>query len=1107
MTRKLFSFVLIIILVLSSIDLLAEPGYFRSPDLHGDALVFTAEGDLWLSNIKSGLTQRLTTHPAEEKNAAISPDGEWIAYSADYEGATEVYVISRSGGVPKRLSYENSRAEVQGWTPGGEIIYSSNSRMGPPGSWGLVSIDPNSMQSKQIPLADAIEGTVDSSGEYVYFVRFGLQVSTDNVKVYRGGAQGKLWRYRLGSLQEATQLAVDHIGSIREPMASGEQLYFISDASGTDNIWSIPINSERGELQAQQITEFETWEVRTAKLAFNSARPKIVFQHGPDIKILDLIDHSIQKIDIKLVSDFPHLREHWENKPLKYLTHASLSGKSDQVVLTARGRVVIAGNKESRLVEVNTGFDSRTRQAIISHDGQSVYAINDSSGESEVWKYATDGSIQAKQLTNDGDVFRWGLYISPDGKWLAHDDKAGRLFLLNLSTGKNRKILDDNIGTSAFRNVVWSHDSRFLALSRNHVNDLRSRIQLYEVENGQTEVLTSDKYDSFSPSFSTDGDWLYFLSDRNFNATPGHPWGDRNTGSYFDRRTEVYAYALNENGKFPFQAKNELMDSESGKKEPNNKGKKSKSSNKTKRVNVQWRGLSERLWQVPVAAGNYSKMLMNDQFLYLSDLISEPESKPEMKSLKLEFQAKPKKFTDNIEDFQLSQDGRKMLVRKAGDDNTNIFIVPAAEVFPKEANETKVVTQTWQMLLNPKQEWHQIFYDTWLMHRDSLFDTNMRGLDWKEIQQKYSVLLDRVTDRYELNDVLGQMTGELNALHSQVRGGDVAKDLDSPTAATLGAALMQVQDGVKIEYIYQHDVELPGQGAPLALASVDAQKGDVIVKVNGIATPTLDLLGRQLRNQVGKQVLLKLKRGQQTHKTMVKPITTRDDYRLRYQHWVDSKRSAVNQSNPDIGYLHIHAMGADDFAGFTREFYAVYNKPGLIVDVRRNRGGNVDSLMLEKLLRRNWMYWQGTRGQAYGNMQQTFGGHLVVLADQFTYSDGETFTAGIKAMGLGTVIGKQTAGAGVWLSGRNRVSDDGISRVAEFPVFDVDGNWVVEGHGVTPDIEVNNLPHATYKGKDAQLEAALKFLEKKMYDEPIKSFKAKPFPAVDKPAKDVNKID
>ncbi len=1094
-------FILFMVLTtaLFSFDVAAKAGYYRAPAIHNDTLVFTAEGDLWLAEIKSGqlkssVAQRLTTHPAEEIDASISPDGQWIAFTADYEGATEVYVIPRTGGVAKRLSYENATVAVQGWTVKGEVIYSSNSRQGPPGSWGLVTIDPNTLESQQLPLTDAIEGVVDAQGDYVYFVRFGLQVSTDNVRAYRGGAQGKLWRYQLGSNEEATQLAIDHPGSIREPMIADGQLYFISDASGTDNIWSMPASGG----QAQQVTAFEHWEVRSAQLHAN----QIVFQHGPDIKLLNTADGQIQTLQLNLVSDLPNLREHWDNNPLKLLTSANMAPNTEQVVLTARGRVAIAGNKQLRLVEVNTGTESRTRAAILSDDGKWVYAINDSSGEHEIWRYAADGSDNAKQITDDGEVFRWGLYPSPDGQWLAHDDKAGRLFLLNLNTGKNRKIIDDNMGLNSYRDVVWSPDSAYLAITRNHVDDLRSRIQLYGIDKGKTEVLTSDKYESYSPAFSVDGDWLYFLSDRNFIPSPGSPWGDRNTGNQFDRRTEVYAYALNEQALFPFQAVTELSTKKTDKSADQDKP-----AEQAKKTDVQWSGLKDRLWQVPVPAGNYFKMLINEQFIFLADVASGPDTKPEIKSLKLAFEATLKPFTNEVEDFQLSQDGQNMLVRKAGADNANMFIVPAVEAFPAEAKDAQLVTQTWQLLLKPQQEWQQIFYDTWLMHRDSLFDANMRGLDWEQVREKYHVLLDRVTDRYELNDVLAQMTGELNSLHSQVRGGDVPTDTESPKAATLGAHLVQAESGVLIQTIYQHDPELPAMASPLALASVDARDGDVIVKVNGVATATVADVGRQLRNQAGKQVLLELKRGKNTHQTLVQPVSSRDDVRLRYQHWVSGKKTAVEQNHNDIGYLHLYAMGSGDFADFTREFYALYEKPALIIDVRRNRGGNVDSLILEKLLRRNWMYWQAPRGQANANMQQSFGGHLVVLADQFTYSDGETFTAGVKAMGLGTVIGKQTAGAGVWLSGRNRVSDNGIARVAEYPVFDVNGNWVVEGRGVSPDIEVNNLPHATFMGEDAQLDAALKYLQQKLVDEPIKPFKAKEFPAVDQPAMDVKRID
>lgn len=1078
----------------------SKPGYFRSADVHDGTLVFTAEGDLWLNPNNSDYATRLTTHPAEEKGAAFSPDGKSIAYAANYEGAQEVYVIPVNGGVPKRVSFENSRVKVQGWTPDGKILYSSNSRMGAPGNWSLVMVDPDSLETVQLPLADAVEGAVDESGKYLYFVRFGLQLSTDNVRSYRGGGQGKLWRYELNSDKEATALATNHTGSIREPMTQGDFVYFISDASGTDNLWSL--STVDGSLK--QLTNYSDYEVRAAQLSDGN----IVFQHGADIKSLSLADDSVKTIQVNLVSDFPNLREHWENQPLKFLNNANLAPKGDKVVLTARGRVAVAGVNESRLVEVDTGKDSRARAAILSQDGQWVYAISDRSGDYEIWRFSADGSAAAKQLTNDGNVLRWSLNLSPDGKWIAHEDNAGRLYLLELATDKNTEIVANNLGLEAFAGIAWSPDSRYLAITRNHVDDLRSRIMLYEVKSGKSELLTSDKYESFSAAFSPDGDWLYFLSNRNFVASPGHPWGDRNTGSHFDRRTEVYAYALNSKAKFPFQAPNELAKKGKDDKKDDKKSKKKSDKNSEKaskkQLNVEWKGLKSRLWKVPVESGNYGKLVVNDKFIFFSDRVNEPNQKPMLKALKLEHKAKPKTFSGDVAGFELSQDGKTMLVGKVKGGQPQFFIVPAADAFPKDPKGTQVMAQSWQVMLNPKLEWQQIFRDTWLMHRDQFFDKNMRGLDWKSIKTKYQPLLERVTDRYELNDVFAQMIGELNVLHSQVRGGDVPADADAPKAASLGAILSQGKGGVMITQIYQNDSELPDLASPLAKPGVDVAQGDLIVAVNGQPTPTVSALNKQLLNQAGKQVLLELKRAKNTHKTVVLPVSINEDYRLRYRHWVNSRKNKVESLDKNIGYLHLHAMGPSDFANFVREFYDSYDKKALIIDVRRNRGGNVDSLILEKLLRRNWAFWETTRGVQQGNMQQTFAGHLVVLADQFTYSDGETFTAGVKSMDLGTVIGKQTAGAGVWLSGRNRVVDNGISRVAEYPVYDLDGNWVVEGRGVSPDIEVDNLPLATFKGKDAQLEAAVQFLQKKIKDKPVKIRKAKDFPPVNVPAKDVN---
>ena len=650
---------------------------------------------------------------------------------------------------------------------------------------------------------------------------------------------------------------------------------------------------------------------------------------------------------------------------------------------------------------------------------------------------------------------------------------------------------------------------------------------LLDIKTEQTKVLTSEKYLSYSPAFSVDNQWLYFISDRHFDPYPGSPWGDRNMGASFDRRSQIFAIALTEKAIFPFDKPTEL----SGKDEPaetkkpaddsllntkkddkeaadNNEDKTEsadKADKKTDTPKVDWSDLEKRLYQVPVPPGNYSNLSVNKGFLYVMDRVTEPGAQPELKSIKISHHIKVETFVSSVAQYSLSDDGKDLFVRKAGDKH-EMSIVSASAKYSASDDESKVQTNEWKLLLQPKQEWQQIFHDAWLMHRDSLFDPTMRGLNWQAIQQKYHPLLARLTERAELNDIFEQMMGELNTLHSQVRGGDFPNDPAMPKTASLGAEYRQTAKGLQITHIFTNDPEVLSRLAPLAKPGINVQQGDTITAINNIAVSNLADLSKTLLNQAGKQVLLSLVREGEELKTVVVPGSNRDDYMYRYYDWVTQNQQKVFKADKNIGYLHLRAMGSGDIETFAREFYAQYKKQGLIIDVRRNNGGNVDSWIIEKLLRRVWTFWQPTNGESHGNMQQTFRGQLVVLADEFTYSDGETFVAAIKALKLGPVIGKQTAGAGVWLTGRNSQVDGGMARVAEFPMFAIDGgHWITEGHGIEPDIEVDNLPYTTFMGQDKQLEEAIKLLKKQIKKEPVKPLKAKPLPKDISPAADINK--
>ncbi|GGP81026.1 S41 family peptidase [Shewanella ulleungensis] len=1060
----------------------SNQGYYRAPALHDQTVVFTAEGDLWTTQLNQTKASRLTSLPAEELDATISKDGKWVAYTANYEGASEVYVMPIAGGVAKRVSFENSRVRLQGWTATGEVLYSTDNAFGPANFWVLKTVNPQTLTLTDLPLADAVEGAIDDKGEYVYFTQFGLQVSGDNAKVYRGGAKGEIWRYKIGSKQEAQPLTTAHEGSVKQPMVWQQRVYFVSDQSGNDNIWSMSIDGK----DIKQHTQYSDWQVRDAQLD----NGRIVFQQGADIKLLNLADMAESTLNIELTSDFAHRREQWVNDPMDYATSTVFGHQGDNVVITARSHVAVASNDGRRLVQIDSPANSRVRDALLSDDGKWVYGISDTSGEQEIWQYPADGSAGAKQLTKDGNTLRTSLSLSPNGRYLVHDDYMGNVWLLDLTRNNNQKIIENGEGLGPYQDIKWSGDSQFIALTKSEIGKQRPQIVLYSINESKAQTLTTDKYESFSPSFSHDGKWLYFLSNREFKANPGSPWGDRNMGPIFDKRTQIFAIALDAKATFPFAKPTELT--------VNNGAKKADKTDQDSpaKTKVDWDGLNQRLWQVPVDAGNYSSLAATKDKLYLLDA---NQDNSELKLVKFDAQQpKVETFSDDVGQYALAKDGSKLMLRKKSDPK-NIMIVDAGDKLPTDVSKAKVSTDQWQLSISPQQEWQQIFEDAWLMHRDSFFDPKMRGLDWQATKAKYQPLVDRLTDRNELNDIFMQMMGELNSLHSQVRGGDIAQDKDAAKAAALGARLTQTDKGVVISHIYQTDSELPLSASPLARIEVDAQEGDVIRAINGKNIASIADVTQLLRNQGNKQVLLGLQRGKTTINTVVTPHDSATDAKLRYLDWVEHNGAKVAKaSKGNIGYLHLYAMGSGDVESFAREFYTNYDKDGLIIDVRRNRGGNIDSWIIEKLLRRAWAFWQPTHGSTNANMQQTFRGHLVVLVDQMTYSDGETFSAGIRALNIAPIIGKQTAGAGVWLSGRNSVTDNGMARVAEYPQYAIDGRWIVEGHGVEPDIEVDNLPYATFSGKDAQLEAAISYLKDELVQQPIAPLQGLPMPKTGK---------
>ncbi len=768
-------------------------------------------------------------------------------------------------------------------------------------------------------------------------------------------------------------------------------------------------------------------------------------------------------------------------------------------MLTARGQVFVAPALQGRIVEATRNKAVRHRNARFLPDGKTVLSLSDESGEVEFWQIPANGIGAATQLSRDGAVLRWDGIPSPDGKRIAHRDKNQQLWVLDLATNSQKKIADSAAGD--FDDLVWSPDSRWLAYTAPAANQL-TQIHLYEVASARIVPVTTDRYDSYSPAWSPDGKWLYFLSDRNFESLVGSPWGSRQPEPFWDRQTKIFHVALKRGERSPFQVDDELQSKSTDKptEKPADKpaektGEKAaekpadKPADKPASVTVvvDADGLPTRLIEVPVPAGNYSDLTVDAKRLYFVSRPTGRDGKAALKTLAIDNKkSDPDTFIEEPTSYELSLDGKKILLRKGRE----YYIVDTGAKAPADLAKSLVPLRDWTFHLDPRTEWRQMFTEAWRLERDYFYDRGMHGVDWPSMKAKYLPLVDRVTDRAELSDVLAQMVAELSALHIFVRGGDARDAADDAWPAALGGTFVRdaTAGGFRVAHVITTDPDRPDRRVPLSQPGVDVVAGDVIESVNGVAALSAPDLAALLRGQAGKQVLLRVKpaSGSAPRDVVVVPLSVQAEDDLRYDEWEYTRRLAVEKAGHGrIGYVHLRAMGGGNMAEWMREYYPVFDRAGLIIDVRHNNGGNIDAWILGRLLRKAWFYWQPRVGQPSWNMHFAFRGHLVVLVNERTASDGEAFAEGFRRLGLGKVMGTRTWGGEVWLSSNNFLVDRGIATAAETGVYGPEGQWLIEGHGVDPDIVVDNGPHETYGGRDAQLDAAVKHLQELIAAKPV----------------------
>ena len=1102
-------------------------GYYRQPTIHGETVVFVAEGDLWKVGITGGVATRLTSHPGDESWPRISPDGTTVAFTAVYEGPTEVYTMPLAGGLPVRRSFDGERKSVCGFAPDGRLLYATAGRTTLP-TMQLMLADltkpDNAVTNELLPLSQAAEGCFDDTGRTIFFTRFAQQSSC--TKRYKGGTAQNLWRFDLNG-EEAVPLTADYAGTSKAPMWWSGRLYFASDRDGTMNLWSMKPDG----TELRQHTRHVGWDV----IAPAMSGPRIIYQLGADLRLYDAAAELDKPIPITLDSDLDQMREHWIKNPREYVTSAHISPDGNRIALTARGQVFVAPQSQGRLAQVTRKESVRYRDARFMPDGKTLLVLSDESGEVELWKVPANGIGEDEQLTRDGEILRWYGLPSPDGKLIAHHDKNHRLFLYDCQARQNRRI--DESKYEDFADLCWSPDSKWLAYTAYADNQFK-QIRLYGVKSGEITEVTSDRFDSRSPAFSADGKWLYLLSDRNLQSSTPSPWGNYQPEPYMDKKTELFLIALRaDEVRSPFAPKDELHPEKTDKADKPDKGtskaatkpasrsatqtapatgRRNRTQSQPASIVGQWlasakqatsrpetqpasqpasrpavetkidlAGIQSRLIRVPVPPGNYQSLDVNDKALFW--LAKGGGDGTSLQALELGKDThEVKTVVSGVNQFELSQDGKKILVHKGGS-----YHVIDATASPADLGKNAVDLSRWALSVIPRQEWRQMFIEAWRLERDYFYDPNMHGVDWKAVREKYLPLVDRVTSRAELSDLLAQMVSELSALHIFVRGGDMRKGDDEIAVSSLGAVLIRddAAGGYRVERIYRTDADEPELTAPLRKLDINVKEGDVIDMVNARPTLSVPDIGMLLRGQAGQQVLLRVKpkAGGESREVIVVPISMDAERNLRYHDWEYSRRLTVEElSKGQIGYVHLRAMGEENWTEWAKNFYPVWDRQGLIIDVRNNNGGNIDPWILGRLLRKEWFYWADRFGRSpVGAMQYAFSGHVAVLCNERTASDGEAFCDGIQRLKIGKVFGNRTWGGAIWLSSSNFLVDRGIATAAETGTYGPDGNWLIEGHGIDPDVTVENLPHATFKGEDAQLKAAIEYLQKRIKEQPM----------------------
>lgn len=1056
----------------------------RFPATNDQAITFSYGGQLYTVAADGGTARRLTDAPGYAIFPRYSSDGAQLAFTAQYDGNTEVYVMPASGGSPKRLTTSATLDRddladrmgpnniVFGWRhTAAEVVFRSRWHSFNPFIGQLYTVGLEGDVPTQLPVP---------RGGFVSYSPDDTKIAYNRVfrefrtwKQYRGGMADDIWIFDLksGALENIT----DNPAQDLFPMwASNGKIYFVSERTPRANLFSYDLATK----QTKQLTQFTDFDVKFPSLGGKT----IVFEQAGQIWKFDLATEKSSAVPITIREDFAATRPALTNVA-KSLASVSPSPDGQRVTVVARGDVFTVPAKDGPTRNLTQTQGVHERSARWSPDGKWIAYLSDATGEFELYVRPQDGKGAAIQLTSNNDTYPFALDWSPDSKKILWADRKQRLRFIDVATKAITTVAENP--DAPIQQYSWAPDSQWVTYVKQERGTL-AKIMLYGLAAQQTLAVTDGSYDSSRPNFSDDGKWLLFASSRDYRPI----YSDTEWNHAYLDMERIYLVALAKDTASPFAPKSDevAIAKDEEKKPTDEKSDAPKSTPKKPAaivVKVDTDGLSGRVLGLPIAPSNYSSITMIGEKIYYRRAPGGPSGGggggegfgggAATKPVVALYDLKTKKETElgNFEGFEITANGKKMLIRSGRD--FSLIDLPSAKVELKP--DAKLDFSGLEVRLDRNAEWTQIFNESWRQMRDFFYAPNMHGVDWPAQRTKYAALLPSVSTRNDLTYLIGEMISELHIGHAYVGGGD---RIEAPRIKTglLGAEISR--DAAS--RAYRINKILPGENwqtktrSPLTELGVNVRAGEYILAVNGQSVRDLANLYTALIGTVGKQVVLRVN-AQPTDEGArdVTVIPIADEAPLYYEQFVAQNMAYVAQkTGGKIGYLHIPDMGPEGLNEFVRRFYPQLNKQGLIIDVRGNGGGNVSPMIIERLQRELTMINLRRNGTPSTNPAQMLLGPQVTLLNEYSASDGDLFPYRFREKGLGKLIGKRSWGGVVGISGSLPFTDGGDLRKPEFAPYAKDGkSWIIEGHGVDPDIVVDNDPAREFRGEDQQLDKGI----------------------------------